>query len=57
MGYIRVILRTRSDDDLIRLRKEVAGTVLCAKEELAKGMVDLILKHFSSITADVVQKK
>lgn len=54
---IRVILRTRSDDDLIRLRKEVAGTVLCAKEELAKGMVDLILKHFSSITADVVQKK
>ena len=54
---IRVILRTRSDDDLIHLRKEVAGTVLCAKEELAKGMVDLILKHFSSTTAEVVQKK
>lgn len=53
---IRVILRTRSDDDLIHLRKEVEGTVFCAKEELAKGMVDLILKHFSSIKAETVQK-
>ncbi len=44
---IRVVLRTRSDNDLIHLRKASVGTVLCAKEELAKGMVDLILTHFT----------
>lgn len=43
---VHVILRTRSDDDLTHLRKEVEGTVLCAKEELAKGMVDVILKRY-----------
>jgi len=46
--HIEIILRTRSDNDLAHLRREAVGTVLCGKEELAKGMVDHVLKRFAT---------
>ncbi len=41
--HVEIVLRTRSDSDLPRLRAEGLGIVFCAKEQLAKGMAHHVI--------------